>query len=370
MKRITALLIDGWTNSNFNRNNVVTMLATADDQKLFLESFDVSNDRETSDNLVDIVIKSVALAKERFNAEICAVVSDNARNMTCVGSNLPSTLIYTTCNSHTGSLLAKDFVAIEKYADILKKVMTVQKDFKRPKLGVRLVKAGGNKPVLYSLIRFASSRNAIKSFLKNVPYMKKVAADDEVASGDEEEEVEEDVAARKPVPDVTQLLFNENSIGSAKNMLEIMETIGELINFCQKSTSSIADAVEMWLKLLGNASNDLQTLANNRCKTSNVFNDDTLTANFLHPIYRGQNLSEAQKDQVEDYILQKFDSDGLESFRLFSSGEGIFATLNEKIITSPKTYWCFANRQHEIVADSSIYSAVGAFVLQLVVCPQ
>lgn len=121
--------------------------------------------------------------------------------------------------------------------------MTVQKDFNRPKLEVRLVKAGGNKPGLYSLIRFASSRNAIKSFLKNVPYMKKVAADDHVASSDEEDE--EDVAARKPVPAVTQLLFNENFIESAKNMLEIMEPIGELINVCQKSTSSVADAVEM-----------------------------------------------------------------------------------------------------------------------------
>lgn len=133
MNKITTLLIDGWTNSNSNRNNVVTMLATTEDQKLFLESFDMSNDRETSDNLVEIVTKSAPLAKERFNAEMCAVVSDNAPNMTSMGNKLPPALMYTTCNSHIGNLLAKDFVAIKKYAGILNKVMTVQKDFKRPK---------------------------------------------------------------------------------------------------------------------------------------------------------------------------------------------------------------------------------------------
>lgn len=68
--------------------------------------------------------------------------------------------------------------------------MSVQKDFKRPKLEVRLVRAGGKKPVLYSLIRFASSRNAIQSFLENLSFMRIVAADDQSAVEEHEDEAD------------------------------------------------------------------------------------------------------------------------------------------------------------------------------------
>lgn len=132
MNKQATLLIDGWTNSNSNRHNVVTMLATADDQKIFLESYDISEIRETSENLLEIVNKAIVLAKERFDVEIYAVVSDNAPNMTCMGGRISSNLMYTTCNSHTGNLLAKDVLAIDTYSALMAKVMMIQKDFKKP----------------------------------------------------------------------------------------------------------------------------------------------------------------------------------------------------------------------------------------------
>lgn len=130
-----------------------------------------------------------------------------------------------------------------------------------------------------------------------------------------------------------------------------MDPIGKLINLCQKSESSAADAVEEWFDLLDQAPAELRTLAQTRCTKSHVFNNITMTANYLHPVYRGQKLSELQKDAVNDYIFDSLDSGGLESFRLFTSDAGIFASLKNKNIVSPKTYWFYAKRQHLQLAE-------------------
>lgn len=83
-----ALLIDGWSNSSANRHNVVVMLSAADDQKIFLESYDISELRKTGDELVNIIKKAKELAKQMFDIDVYAVVSDNAPNMTSMGNQL------------------------------------------------------------------------------------------------------------------------------------------------------------------------------------------------------------------------------------------------------------------------------------------
>lgn len=337
MDKEATLLIDGWTNSSSNQQNVVAMLSTANDEKIFLESFDISENRETSEKLVEIVKECADLSKEKYDTEIYAVVTDNAANMTCMGSQIKPDMMFTTCNSHTGNLLAKDVIAARKYATIMSKVMTVQKDFKKPGLEARLKQIGGKKPVLYSVIRFASTRNAVQSFLDNLPFMKRIAADD-----DEQGDVD---AEKKPAPAVSQLLFNNTFIDSVKNLLSLLDPIAKLINLCQKSDSSIADAAEAWLDLLNEAPPELKPFVESRCNKSNVFNDVTLAANYLHPVYRGSKMNASQRNQVDEYIFNSLDASALESFRLFTMESGAFAALKNKNITSPKTYWFFASRQ-------------------------
>lgn len=86
MNKQATLLIDGWQNSSSNRHNVVTMLATAEDEKFFLESYDFSSERETGLNLFKAVENSVSLAKERYGIDVYAVASDNAANMVYMGN--------------------------------------------------------------------------------------------------------------------------------------------------------------------------------------------------------------------------------------------------------------------------------------------
>lgn len=343
MGKQATLLIDGWQNSSANKHNIVTMLATANDQKVMLESFDTSAVRDTTENLVNIVEKSIDLAKERYDTEIIACLSDNAYNMTSMGAKIG--IPFSTCNAHTGNLLAGDILKSKKYTQTMAKVLVVQKDFRRSPLETRLLVAGGKKAVLSCVTRWTSQRGAAESFLKNLPFMKKVAADCDA-------EYENNKNAIRPKPNVSQLLFNADFVETVKELVDILDPVAELTNCCQKSDVSVADAAEKWFDLLANESHDLSEYVEQRCKKSNVFNNVTLLANFLHPVYRGQKLSESQKEVVNDYILEHLDADALESVRLFTASEGKFDLLFKKNIKSPKTFWHFASQQgHTELAD-------------------
>lgn len=149
-----TLLIDGWQNSSANKHIVVVMLATSNDQKVMLESFDTSAERDTTDKMVEIVNKSVDLAKQRYDAEVFACVTDNARNMTSMGTRIG--ILFTTCNAHTGNLLAGDILKSTEFSNIMTKILIVQKDFRRTPLESRLLKAGGTKAVLSCVTRWTS----------------------------------------------------------------------------------------------------------------------------------------------------------------------------------------------------------------------
>lgn len=226
--------------------------------------------------------------------------------------------------------------------------MTVQKDFRRTGLLDRLLKAGGKKPALSCTTRWTSQRNAAESFLKNLSMMKTVTA-----ACHAEKEIDKDATA--PKPHVSKLLFNAQFVDSVKETLEILDPVAKLTNKCQQSNFSAGDAVEEWIFLFEEGPEALRPFLDYRCKKSDVFNIIALTANYFHPIYRGQKLSQEQRDRVNDYAFEELNSDGLESKRLFVEDAGIFAALNRKKFSSPTTYWHYAaEKGHEILATFAL----------------
>lgn len=210
----------------------------------------------------------------------------------------------------------------------------------------KIMQSGGSDTSKQTKASFASVRNAIKSFIENLPFMRKVSAND-VSNENVENEDDTNADAQKtkvPKPNVTKMLFDHEFIESVKGFLSVLDPVAELINKCQKIDSSAADGCELWLSLLKNAPSDLKELAEARCERSNVFNDVTITANYLHPVYRGLKLHPSHRDQIEDYIMEELGTEGLESYRKFVEGEEIFQKLADKNVTSPKTYWYHAKR--------------------------
>lgn len=238
--------------------------------------------------------------------------------------------------------------------------MTVQKEFKKTSLEDRLLKAGGHKPALSCATRWTSQRNAAESFVKNLSAMKTVTAACDV-------EAELDKNAIRPKSAVSSLLFNAEFQASVKQLLEILNPVAELTNFCQKNITSAADAAEKRLELVDDGPNDLSEFLNYRLKKSNVLNNVTMTANFFHPIYRGKRLSEVQKKEVTNYIFEKLEAVELESCRKFTDGEGVFGRLHRKNITTPKTFWHFAAEMGhaELAAFAMKYLKIPASTAQL-----
>lgn len=167
--------------------------------------------------------------------------------------------------------------------------------------------------------------------------MKKVVAECE-------NEAEIDPDAIQPKAKVTQLLFNVNFLASVKKLLDLLNPVAELTNYCQRSDISVADGAEKWLNLMADCSN-LRDFLEYRIQKSNVFNTVTMTANYLHPVYRGKKLTEEQQREVNNYILEKLEAPGLESCRMFTANEGVFGILQRKNITNPKTFWHYAAEQ-------------------------
>lgn len=204
------------------------MLATSNDQKIFLEAFDFSSLRETGLNILDAVEQSITIAKERYDASISSVLTDNAYNMTNMGNAAAKTLnlLYSTCNAHSGNLLAGDIIKKPPNGAIMAKVMKVQKAFKKTKLEVLLQEAGGQKPVLYCATRWTSQRGAAESFLKNLTAMKKVAAENVVEEEPDEEDTmqpnEKTVKSKEkatPSATVSQLLYDEKFLESVRKLV-------------------------------------------------------------------------------------------------------------------------------------------------------
>lgn len=113
-----VLIIDGWKNSSANTKNVVCTIQTADGNNMFLNSWDFSELRETGDELVRVIDEAVSMAKEKFNADIYAVVSDNASPMMRMGRLVQ--VWHTTCHSHSANLLLKSLVKV-KFAESINK---------------------------------------------------------------------------------------------------------------------------------------------------------------------------------------------------------------------------------------------------------
>lgn len=327
----SVLLIDGWKNSAANTKNVVTMVHTSDGKMSFLESYDFTGLSETGEELATIVQNSIALAKEKYDTEIYCVVSDNAANMVKMGRLI--TIMFSTCSSHTANLLAKDVIN----KDISEKAQLVLKEFKHPDIERKLTESGGSKIILAGETRWCSQRDSLKCMIKNLKFMQQVA----VNTGHGQAKIKSNIK---------QILFDDSFIEDVERIIAISDPICRLINQCQSINYSIADAAEDWLNLtLPDEFYD--HLEKRRNMALNKF---ALTANFLHPTYRGKQLLELQRDVVDEFLLDTLSETGLDSLQAFRNGEGIFGTLEKKKVSSPKTFWSLVERKHTELSKISL----------------
>lgn len=116
-------------------------------------------------------------------------------------------------------------------------------------------------------------------------------------------DAENDEKATQPKANISSILFDAAFIDSVKNLILLLNPVAELTNFCQKSTTSAADAVEKWFQIYEIGSSELRAFIDKRMKKSKVLNIVTMTANYFHQVYRGQKLNEEQKQMDWNLVV-------------------------------------------------------------------
>ncbi|KAJ8974418.1 hypothetical protein NQ317_015473 [Molorchus minor] len=77
----SVVLVYGWKNTSSNTKTVTCSLHTVDGPKAFVNAWDVTGEPETAHKLCTIISETIDLAKDTYNTNIYAVVSDNASAM-------------------------------------------------------------------------------------------------------------------------------------------------------------------------------------------------------------------------------------------------------------------------------------------------
>lgn len=326
----SVMLVDGWKNSSSNSKNVVCLIHNVDGDIAFLESFDLTGEKETGDKLQEIVEKCVVLAKEVYNTNIYAVCSDNASNMKKMGSQI--NLWYTNCNSHTANLLAKELVS----ENIAGKVQSVLKEFSSPDLENALLKSGGKRVILAGETRWCSFRDSFVNYLENLKTMRTIIA-----------------GATTFKPNITKLVFDEHLKTQVEDSVTLFNPVCQLINKLQATQASIADAAEEWMQLSLPEGFDNYT-PNLKKRQKMALNLYSLAANYLHPVYRGKKLDETQLKEVNNFLIDNLDSEGLDGLQDFKNDRNIFRKLNDKSITKVRTFWELAENHYPSLSRLAI----------------
>lgn len=330
----SVMLIDGWKNENANTKNVTVLLHSATGKAVFLDNWDLSEEKETGEKLAEIIEFAKIQAEQMYQTKIFAVISDNAANMMKMGRL--TDIIHLTCNSHLGQLLAKDVLPTE----LATRVTSILKQFNGPDMEAQIIRFGGTKICLPCETRWCSNRDSFSCFLKNLPYMKRVISEN----------------PQKSFPaHITALIFDQQFVKNVTEAVSLLDPICSLINKCQSSTASIACAAEAWLSIqfppeFVEAEECLNKRRNSALKVP------LLVANYLHPAYRGRKLNEQKIDIVNDYLLENLDTTGLEDLIKFSSNTGIFAVLDGKegLNLKPHLYWELASTKCQNLSQIAI----------------
>lgn len=127
--------------------------------------------------------------------------------------------------------------------------------------------------------------------------------------------------------EIVKSLYDETFIENINYTILISDPVCKIINQCQSQNYNIADASEDWLKL----EIPKQYNENFSKRQKMVLTQYSLTANLLHPQYKGKRLSNEQMDIADKYAFNYLESDGITSLQQYIHNEVIFSELNEKV---------------------------------------
>ena len=323
----SVLLIDGWKSDSTNTKNVTVMIKTETSDSVFVDSYELSNNKENIvQELIEITKMSILEAYEKFKTEVFAVIMGNSCSMMKIDDI--NEVWQFPCNLHIVKLLIKDYIAqdfMNTICKILKQINTIGKDNEL-------------EDKISSDMRWTNTKWILEYCLTHLDVIQTYLSSDNFI---------------KLSKDYKCLFFDEEFINKIGSCVNFLESINELTAASQNPKSNIADTAEQWLSLQITDDNP-ETAEKIKVRRDTALKVESLVANYLHPTYRGKRLSDEQMNRVEEFLVNELSSEGLNSLQSYVNGDSIFRVLNQKDGLSSQTYWSLARRTHSNLASLAL----------------
>lgn len=270
-----------------------------------------------TENPEELFSNCKTLAEQNFNTSIYAVSTNNENFST------QDNIIILKNYSQIAAQLAEKIIS----DDIINDVNRVMEHFRAHEN--LLIKYGGSP---LKAVESSTRREFLCNFLSNHGPMQKCLT----------------MEKTEPPADFFNDFFGSEYIKGVKTVMDVSQ---QVLDNLQKKTHdlnySIADVLQDWINFeVPEAFKE--TFLEFR---KGLFDTISYAGNILHPKYRGQHLSNIQKDLVDEFFLQNLNVEGLDSFQNLLHKECIFESLLAKEISSPMTFWRMAQRKHPNLSE-------------------
>lgn len=284
----SVVLVDGWKNKVANSKLFVCTLKNIRADQTFLSAIDVSIEAEDGENLAQQINLAITKAKETYETNVFAIVSDNASNIksgcrlarNCDGDPL----WVSTCSSHSADLMFNTL--IQQDPTFFKLVKLIVKEYRKPKCEALLVRRGGQRMIPYPETRFCYLRDSMVAIWINLRILKDFCT---IPDLEIDPEVQRHIRSR---------IFKNK----LKEFIDQFTPICKLINRWQSPNCNVADSTENWLELLENADQEMRKIILDRIVKA-IF-PVGFAANILHHKYQGKRLQSLPDDTPQLQILK------------------------------------------------------------------
>lgn len=339
----SVLLCDGWKNTPCNRKYLVFTLRTIHTWQTFLTYSDISLESESANNLRMHIQNAIDVARDKYNSRVFAACTDNDIKITSAveisRTSDNKKLIQSTCSSHSGNLLIKEFTV----EDFINKIREIVKTFSQSKYDALLRDIfKGTKVKNFPETRFCYLRNTCNSILENLNKLLIIAEDIE------------DVQLKDSV---ISILHDEDFLLLLELTVNNLDPICRLINKCQEPQCNVADSTEMWLSLeLPTHQYDSQIAQ----RIKKAIYPVGYAANLLHPTYQGLLLTNEQKEIAENFLKEYCDPETLNEWDYYKNNQYMFNNLADNCQNDGITYWSNV---------SLVLPHIGKFAVKIMLIP-
>lgn len=327
-----TLVEDGW--SNIHNDPIIATCIHSEGKSYFLDSVETGTKTKNAPFHKSIFQQAITKAKETFNCDVKAVVTDNARVMEKAKELLyeeDNDLIVYGCNAHYLNLLGQDITSTQ----VLQNIVKVQKFFRNHHIPSALLKDVPNsvKPQLPGDTRWNSQVTCIESFLRNRQAYQKITEENE-------QHVDRDIA---------NLINNYHLYKQAKDTMLQLKPIAESLNRLQSDDATIDDACHVWLSLLKEESLEPHTAEISK-RMAQAMQPFHFLAYFLNPKYKGEGLSNIQKESAHKYLTEKY-PDSISLLIAYEAEAAPFPSIyftESGKNTCPVTWWTAVGKTLEL----------------------